>query len=74
MAAAGSGFGGMNVLPPLPGEEAAVWPSSEMLLHNQMLPLGQEIIGEEVQPAQQNLSANISPFCGFNNLEAIFRS
>ncbi|KAG6430693.1 hypothetical protein SASPL_108766 [Salvia splendens] len=71
-AAGGSGLGGVrddHVLPPLPGEEAAVWPSSEMMLHNQMLPSALY----EVEASQQN-SELLSPFGSGLHLEAIFRS
>ncbi|XP_057778026.1 dof zinc finger protein DOF2.2 [Salvia miltiorrhiza] len=70
-AAAGSGFGGVSdhVLPPLPGEEAAaVWPSSDMMLQNEMLASARV----EVEVTHQN-SELLSPFSGLN-LEAIFRS
>ncbi|KAG6427589.1 hypothetical protein SASPL_111835 [Salvia splendens] len=71
-AGAGSGLGGVSddhVLPPLPGEEAAaVWPNSEMMLHDQMLPSALY----EVEASQQN-SEVLSHF-GSLHLEAIFRS
>ncbi|KAL1549262.1 dof zinc finger protein DOF3.5 [Salvia divinorum] len=72
-AAAGSGLGGVSddhVLPPLPGEEtAAVWPSSDMTLHNQMLPTAVY----EVEATHQN-SDLLSPFGSGLHIEAIFRS
>ncbi|XP_047957627.1 dof zinc finger protein DOF3.5 [Salvia hispanica] len=74
-AAGGSGLGGASdyhVLPPLPGEEAvaaAVWPSSEMMLHNQMLPSALY----EAEASHQN-SELLSPFGSALHLEAIFRS
>ncbi|KAH6802800.1 hypothetical protein C2S51_034246 [Perilla frutescens var. frutescens] len=81
----GNSFAGMNeiidgdILPPLPGE--AMWPSSDMILQNQMEMLPMPPSASEVEPlinAQQNsellFNANITtPFTGFN-LEAFFRS
>ncbi|KAH6806171.1 hypothetical protein C2S51_031002 [Perilla frutescens var. frutescens] len=82
----GNSFAGMNeiidgdVLPPLPGQ--AMWPSSDMILQNQMEMLPMPPSASEVEPlinsnTQQNSELlfnaieHHNPFTGFN-LEAFF--
>ncbi|KAI3472078.1 hypothetical protein Pfo_029114 [Paulownia fortunei] len=68
------------ILPPLPGEDVAasdgiLWPGSDVILSNQILPPTHETPGT-IEPAGQNselMNGNMSPFSALN-LEAIFRS
>ncbi|KAI3472297.1 hypothetical protein Pfo_030121 [Paulownia fortunei] len=68
------------ILPPLPGEDVAasdgiLWPGSDVILSNQILPPTHETPGT-IEPAGQNselMNGNMNPFSALN-LEAIFRS